>query len=131
MASEKTANSSDLTALAAEVLDLWQEHLAAYATDPAAKAELMRLLEPQRQLFADWAAMMQHGLYGASLGKKSAASAAPMGAATAAAASDDGALRVAQLAHRLAELEKRIAKLESGGGKTAGKTSRRSRHSES
>ncbi|MDX2028767.1 MAG: hypothetical protein SFW62_09065 [Alphaproteobacteria bacterium] len=113
---------ADLTALAAEALDLWQEHLASYAADPKAKKEMMRLLEPSRRLFADWATMMQHGPYGtsASASAKSAVAAARPEAARP--ASDDGALRLAQLAHRVAELEKRLAELESGGAGKAAKT---------
>ncbi len=134
MPSEKTS-PADINALAAEVMDLWQEHLQIYATDPAAKAELMKMLEPQRQLFADWTAMMQNGLHGASTekttgtsGNEQAASAVKThGPAAPAVASDDGALRLAQLAHRLAELEKRIAKLESSADGSVAKTARRSK----
>jgi hypothetical protein len=138
MTSPKTS-PSDINALAAEVMDLWQEHLAIYAADPKAKAELMKLLEPQRQLFADWMAMMQNAPHGASSKTStgsssgsggSAAAVKPHGAAATAASSDDGALRLAQLAHRMAELEKRMAKLESrsspGIGSVA-KTTRRSK----
>lgn len=140
MASEKQPYSADIQALASEVLDLWQEHLTAYATDPAAKAELVKLMEPQRRLVADWASMMQNGLYGA--GSKSqgtngnghyGGADAPARAAAASVASDDGALRLAQFAHRLAEFEKRLTKLESKfeskGGKAPAKTPRRSKAS--
>jgi hypothetical protein len=110
----------DLAALAAEALDLWQEHLALSANDPAAKAEMMRLLEPSRQAFADWALMLQNAPHATGATSKSASAAA--GTAAARAASDDGALRIAQLAHRLAELEKRVAKLEPRGADKAAKT---------
>lgn len=127
---------ADLNALAAEALDLWQEHLAMAASDPAAKAEMMKLLEPSRQVFADWATMMQAGPYanaasaksatGHAAGKPSAAAQTAHGAEAARPASDDGALRIAQLAHRVAELEKRLAKLEA---KPAGKSAKASKHS--
>jgi hypothetical protein len=149
MTSEKIPDSSDINALASEVMDLWQEHLAAYANDPVAKAELIRLMEPQRRLFADWAAMMQNGEHGsnpfaasqgsavrpgasaktsgADAAPKSAAAKSAPGAASAAASPDDSALRVAQLTHRVAELEKRLAKLESGKPDGAKKTPRRTK----
>ncbi|MDP9126688.1 MAG: hypothetical protein M3N08_00310 [Pseudomonadota bacterium] len=121
MESEKTT-APDLAALAAEALDLWQEHLALSASDPKAKAELMSLLEPSRRLFADWTTMMQKGAYGTHpASAQSDAPLRPSGAAPAGPSSDDGALRIAQLAHRVAELEKRLAKLESRGTGKAGK----------
>ena len=116
MASGKSP-PSDLTALAAEAMNLWQEHLAACATDPKAKAELMKLLEPSRQAFADWTAMMQHGGHASGASTKTTSKG---GATAAGPASDDSALRLAQLAHRVAELEKRLDRLESRStGKTA------------
>lgn len=110
--------SADMTELAAELLDLWQEHLTAYATDPRAKAELMHFMEPQRRLFAEWAAMMQHGFNGPGFsypqGNDASGHKAPAAEpATVAAASDDSSLRLAQLAHRVGELEKRLAQFES------------------
>jgi hypothetical protein len=128
----------DINALAIEACDMWQEHLSTLANDPTARAELTRFLEPQRRLFADWAAMMQQG------GKHESHSAKPEPAKTAAtpspappssagasasggAAHGDDALRVAQLALRVAELEKRLAQLES---KAAG-ASRRSQRAAS
>ena len=129
MASDKPP-PADLNALASEALDLWQEHLAAASSDPAAKAEMMKLLEPSRRLFADWAAMMQSGAYatGASAKHAPTETAARVAAKADRAeavrpASDDGALRIAQLAHRVAELEKRLDKLES---RSAGKTAKTS-----
>jgi hypothetical protein len=141
MTNEKSAPSRDLDALANETLDLWQEHLASYAGDPAAKAELMRLLEPCRQLFAEWALLMQHGSHGASFfGKDGAAggaggaphgtpsgatgrrgSSGPAGAdapraASSRAASDGIAILLAQLSARVAGLEEKLARLESGTG---------------
>lgn len=136
MASEKTS-ASDINALAAEVMDLWQEHLKIYAADPQAKAELMRMLEPQRQLFADWTTMMQNGVHGASAEKPNTPTGSgsgpasvtpqPAGAAPVASPSDDSALRLAQLAYRMAELEKRMAKLESKPNASPTKTTRRSK----
>jgi len=115
----------DLEALASEVCDLWQDYFASIAGQSAAKADLVRMLEPQRRLFADLITMMQSGRDGTATPQASAAAkaraaashAAPIpthGSASAAASSDDGALRVAQLAHRVAELEKRLDRLEAG-----------------
>lgn len=134
MTSEKTSGSSDINALAAEVMDLWQEHLAIYAADPTAKAELMRLLEPQRRVFADWAAMMQNAPHapGAFANQPADISGTTSkdGAASATPSFNDGALRLAQLAHRVAELEKRLEKLESSGRAQTTKTSRRTKFSQ-
>lgn len=111
--------NSDMAALAEEVCDLWQDHLANLANDQGAKAEMSRLLEPQRQLFtrlfADYALMMQHkghdktGTHsgGAEIDEK-----ASRRATSSATASPDSSLSLAQLAHRVATLEERLAKLE-------------------
>ena len=133
MTSEKPL-PSDLTALAAEALDLWQDHLATASSDPKAKAEMMKLLEPSRQMFADWVSMMQHGAHATTATAKHAHTNASGGATRTEAArpaSDDGALRIAQLAHRVAELEKRLAQLESRGASTAAKTPRPSARTKS
>jgi hypothetical protein len=122
---EKQPNLTDINALAMEACDMWQEHLSNLANDPSARAELTRFLEPQRRLFADWAAMMRQGgthdpnrakedssaaKDGAS--SESAAASAASAASESAASHGDDSLRLAQLALRLAELEKRVALLE-------------------
>ena len=108
------SDSTDLNTLAVEACDAWQEHLSTLANDPAARAELTRFLEPQRKLFADWAAMMQQS--GTNEPPRTQNSAAPQpapeAAASGGAAHGDDPLRVAQLALRVAELERRIAQLE-------------------
>lgn len=123
----------DINALAIEACDMWQEHLSNFANDPAAREQLTRFLEPQRRLFADWAAMMQQGgSYGTGSEKtgsgpaeaqadesQSPGNAAAPAAATGGDAHGDDALRVAQLALRLAELERRVAELESSLSFTA------------
>jgi hypothetical protein len=124
----------DINALAIEACDMWQEHLSTLANDPSARAELTRFLEPQRRLFADWAAMMQQGGKNESQrAKPNAASATPPSSAEAAPprpASSSGTthgddpLRVAQLALRVAELEKRLAQLESKTASTIKRTQR-------
>jgi hypothetical protein len=104
---------TDINKLAIEACDMWQEHLSTLASDPSARAELTRFLEPQRRLFADWAAMMQQGgSHDAKRQTPNATETAPAAAAPSGVAHGDDALRVAQLALRVAELEKRIAQLE-------------------
>lgn len=134
----KQPDFTDINALAMEACDLWQEHLSNLANDPNARNELMRFLEPQRRLFADWASMMRQGgvheqgpardeptasgqpqasAPAAASGPEEAsggdepASEAPSTAPGSSALGDDP-LRVAQLALRVAELEKRVAVLE-------------------
>jgi hypothetical protein len=135
----KPPDLTDINALAIEACDMWQDHLSSLANDPTARAELTRFLEPQRRLFADWAAMMQQGASheptrakpaataeGAAKPESAPAPSAPAtsvkqepGVNTAAAAPSSSAaygddpLRAAQLALRVAELEKRIVQLES------------------
>lgn len=128
----------DFAALAAEACDMWQEHLATCASDPKAREELMRLLEPSRRMFADWTTLVQNANHGYGAPPTSADShasgptapcgngpnaaaatrAAPArdehdsgeaGTETARMAPDDIIVRLAQLAHRMAE---RMAELE-------------------
>jgi len=127
---EKDPTHPDLNTLAIEACNMWQEQLSNYSKDPALRAELARFLEPQRRLFADWAAMMRQG--GSDESKRSEAEPAnggdakaeshgASGAATGKAdpaasgvfAHDHDPFRIAQLALRVAELEKRVAQLES------------------
>ncbi len=130
---EKRAKPSDLSALAVEACDIWQEQLSNFSKDPAMRAELTRFLEPQRRLFADWAAMMQqresdHAQTDLSGNEKTSPTGheAPQTstestkptvgeAAVTEAASihANDPFRVADLAIRLAEIERRVAKLES------------------
>jgi hypothetical protein len=142
MSDAKPTSLPDMNALAAEVCDLWQEHLAAYTEDPAAKAELMRLMEPSLRLFAGWTEKAQTaphgagsspdrktdagraGTHGGSGNDNTQAGNAAHGPAAAGSASDDGALRLAQLAYRVAELEKRLARIESTSTSSAAKSPR-------
>jgi hypothetical protein len=124
--SDKQAPFSELNQLAIEACDMWQEHLSTLASNPDARSELTRFLEPQRRLFADWASMMRQEGTGkreqekASKQENDTTKPAPVPEPTTApaeaprgAAHGDDSLRVAQLALRVAELEKRLAKLES------------------
>jgi hypothetical protein len=128
MTGEKTDPAHDLEALANEACDLWQEHLASYAADPKTRSELMRLLEPSRRLFAEWAVLMQHGPHAEFFGKSgtgpSLAKSGPSGGAVpprpaaARAASDGGVVPVARLADIVAGFEKRLARIEHGSAKS-------------
>lgn len=130
MTSAPASDPPDLIALAVEVCDLWQEHLTRSTQDPEAKAAMMRLIEPQRQMFAtmfaDYGAMMQNvrhaGTTPATTTDSVATSDDAPGPAPAAAASHDISLRLAQLAHRVAQLERHCAELE----KRLGQSERRS-----
>jgi ubiquinone biosynthesis protein UbiJ len=125
MSNEKPSSgmkTPELEALASEAADMWQDYFATLAGQSAAKADLIHLLEPQRRLFADFIAMMQHGRNGPAANSRPASPAphaAPSRAAAAPLTFDDGALRVAQLAHRVAELEKRLTRLEARAAGTA------------
>jgi len=124
----KQPDFSDLNALAIEACDMWQEHLSTLASNPDARAELTRFLEPQRRLFADWASMMKPETFAGGgshdtdrTATHSAKEAKPAPAASAQSSSSygDDPLRTAQLALRLAELEKRVAELEADATKSA------------
>jgi hypothetical protein len=128
---------SDLNALATEALNLWQEHLATLAADPKAKADLAQLMEPSRRAFAEWMEKVHNAGHGtasftaAETGTgRSAATDATDRATSLRPASDDGSLRIAQLALHVAELEKRVAKLESRKSSTAAKAAGTSREPE-
>ena len=155
MTSSSKPNYSDLTSLAAEACDLWQEHLSTIAQSPDAKATLMSMVEPQRQLFAslfaDYAAMMQNARHDTTPQPRpsphkpegtsafsSGAHDAAQGAESTDPASNDVTLRLAQLALRVAQLEQHIAGLEERLGQSehpsehhgntrAGKTTRPSK----
>jgi hypothetical protein len=67
----------DWNRLAQDALDLWQGHLTSLATDPSAKADLARLMQPMGQMVADWTAMMQKmGAHGQNAFTNAAANAA-------------------------------------------------------
>ncbi len=141
MTTGKKIDDLELGALATEVLDLWQEHLASYAVDPKAKAELARLMVPAGQMFAEWAKVMQHSPYGTGATFKyqgtgfhsqSEPKEAPSynqaaGSKTARTASNDGVISLTQLAGRMAEFEKRLTELEAQLAGTT-KSSTRKKH---
>jgi transposase-like protein len=120
-----TKTPSDLNNLASEALDLWQEHLAALAADPKAKADLAQLIEPSRRLFAQWMEKAQTTANGTAPLATTEGTTEPVttnGPETVRPESDDGALRIAQLTLHVAELEKRVTQLESRKRVVAAKT---------
>lgn len=124
----------EMNQLAAEALDLWQEHLATLAADPKAKSDLAHIMEPSRRMFAEWMEKAQNGQHGFASFTPPTGHAgngpATNGSAPVAAAPDDGALRIAQLALHVAELERRVAKLESRKPRAAAKAASASRRDE-
>ncbi len=95
MANESPLDRPEWRALAREALDVWQEHLAFYASDPKAKDDLTHLIEPLAKMFAE------NGLGSAWTGKGATSSDAKPG------------VTVADLARRLAQVEKTVATLVS------------------
>ena len=107
MTDKNPLNNPEWAALAQETLDLWQEHLQSYATDPQMKADLVKLVAPMGQMFAQWASVMQNGAHGSTpdtSGGQQAAQDSDGGA------SGDGDM--SELADRVAELERQIDELE-------------------
>jgi hypothetical protein len=119
----------DFAVLAREYLDLWEDHLAAMAADPALAGQSARFFETMGGVeaaanpmaTAQMAAMAQQFMTLAGLAAGGNTSDGPTkptssGTAPAAAASGDGAQQLADLASRLAALEERLDRLETGGG---------------
>ncbi|NTU76356.1 MAG: hypothetical protein HGA90_00825 [Alphaproteobacteria bacterium] len=103
MTGENKPESPEWAMLAQDILGLWQDHLATLAADPKAKAEMAQYMAPSARLFAEWADMVQHGVYG---NKDSGPAKAPSASA------HSGPDNVAELARRLARLERRLGELE-------------------
>jgi hypothetical protein len=113
--------TADLKALASRYVDLWEDQIAALATDPALS-----------ELFRAWMGLAGMGMAGAGplpwtgfaagvagegrTETKPTGSGSEARTAPAAAASVDRRDDLARLAERLAALEERLARLESGGG---------------
>ncbi|MDD3288595.1 MAG: hypothetical protein PHX43_06275 [Alphaproteobacteria bacterium] len=93
----------DLRSLAEEALDLWQDYLDSYSSDPKARTEMAKMMAPMNQMFAQWAGFMQHGINGAKpdVNEPSKQESTPP------------ADNQAALERRVAELESRLAKFES------------------
>lgn len=121
----KSSETPDWNSLAKEALDLWQEHLSSYANDPAAKAELTKLVAPMNRMFAEWSSMVQNVAHAATpsatpssadapRGAEPSGSAQPSGgaAASADAAPADGSDDMGDLGDRVADLERQLAELE-------------------
>jgi hypothetical protein len=119
----------DLEQLARRYLDLWQEQVAAMATDPAVAEAVAHGIAMMSQgtaalvLAAQAAAKDQAGAH------EPTSSSEPQRSAAAAAAPDDACGDPGRLEARLAAVEQRIAALEAavggGGGKPAAKPRKR------
>ncbi len=110
---------TDYQKLAAETLDLWQQHLTALAADSKAKSDLAVWLEPSRQMLDAWMKNAQNAAHGNAPFPFAAPAPGngsdPAGAARTASAglaSDDGSVRLSELALHVAGLEERVTRLE-------------------
>jgi hypothetical protein len=117
------SENEDPEALARRFLDLWQEHVAASAADPAIAEAMQRLAVAGAAAPAAWMAMWtgaaaraQHGASHAAF-PDAAAQHAPHGAAPAGAAPGGGGGGLDGLARRIDELERRVALLEQPGAR--------------
>lgn len=117
MATKDQKINPDLRSLAEETLDLWQDYLDSYASDPKAKAELSQMMAPMNQMFAPWAELLQRGTNGTKPNAESSVAGEGKTGPTAGRAASDPA----SLERRMAELESRLAELESALAKALGK----------
>ena len=119
------SDTPDLENLARRFLDLWQDQLAAMASDPEAAESLNRLMAlegPAGAAFATAYGQIRPGESPAHDGRAqtdSAPEAAPGTKATAP-APGDGDGHMDELLRRLGDVEKRLADLESRPGGTGG-----------
>jgi hypothetical protein len=104
----------DLRALARRYVELWQDQVAASATDPELTGALTRLLELAGGNLAASAHLWQTLWPAPPAAPRDQPVPAPAGSAPAAAAPADGGGHLEQLALRVAALEERLAALESG-----------------
>jgi uncharacterized protein YceH (UPF0502 family) len=102
---------NDFVKLATDACEQWQQQLTAFTSDPKAKEELQRLMEPSRQMMSEWSKMVMNAGTMPSASTAKAPQEKPQAAPEQPIADDIG-LRLAQLACRVAELEQRIAQLE-------------------
>ena len=121
------SDTPDLENLARRFLDLWQDQLAAMASDPEAAESLNRLMAlagPARATFATAYGQNRPGGPPAHDGRAqtdSAPETAPApGTEAAAPAPGDGDGNVDEFLRRLGDVEKRLAELESRLGETGG-----------
>ena len=124
------SDTPDMENLARRFLDLWQDQLAAMASDPEAAESLNRLMAlagPPGAAFATAYGQNIPGESPAHDGRAQTDSAPAPGATAAAPASGDGDGNLGELLRRLGDVEKRLAELESGPGETGGGAKRKSR----
>jgi hypothetical protein len=120
-----TPKTTDLEALARRYLDLWQEQVAAMATDPKvaeAVATGVALMNQGAATFAQAVNLKTAAKPGGKPDERD-----PAGSPSVAAAPDDPRLDGDQLARRLAAVEERLAALEAALGAAGGKPEAKSR----
>ena len=125
-------DAPDFATLARQYLDLWEDQLAAMASDSALAEQSARFFEVMARsdaaanplATAQMAMLAQQfmTLAGLSAGGRpehdtTARPASPAGSTSAAAASGDSVQQLAELASRLAAIEERLDRLEAGGEK--------------
>ncbi len=126
------SDTPDLENLARRFLDLWQDQLAAMASDPEAAESLNRLMAlagPAGAAFATAYGQTKPGESPTHDGRAqtdTAPEAAP-GAKTAAPAPGDGDDNMDELLRRLGDVERRLAELESRPGGAGGSSERKPR----
>jgi hypothetical protein len=114
----------ELDELARRFLDLWQQQLSAWATDPELARQMgnfMAFATASVPKAPFWPGAVAPGGSGDGIGGAEAADGAPQrGAAPARAASRGRGVDLGELAQRLAAIERRLARMESGARGTGG-----------
>jgi hypothetical protein len=120
MADPDDPRDRDLDDLARRFLALWQQQLAAMATDPALAEGMGRMFANFGQvgrLFAEASAAMEPSRDGTSEAEAdTSASGRTRRSAAAAAAPGDGGMALDELQRRLADVERRLAAVEARAG---------------
>jgi hypothetical protein len=109
---EKTIDPN-MRALAEEALDLWQNYLDSFSSDPKAKAEAVQMFAPMTKLMQPWTELMQQTMKAAAQKSQTAETAKTHDSDTRQDAPATAAPDASALERRVAELESRLTKLES------------------
>lgn len=109
---EKTIDPN-MRALAEEALDLWQNYLDSFSSDPKAKAEAMQMFAPMTKLMQPWTDMMQQTMKAATQKAQTAETAKTHEPEPRQDAPTTAPVDASALERRVVELESRLTKLES------------------